>query len=277
MTTLTSPSLATTHNGRRLLPFLNVLFFVLTLLVNGLSSVGLLNGRTPAEISDSLPSFFTPANFTFAVWSVIYLGLTGFIVYQALPTSRVNPYLTAIGPWFILASLGNMGWIFAWHWGYYVLTVPLMLLLLAALLVVYLRLGIGLPAAQRPYPVTRSDRWFIDTPFSLYLAWITVATIANAATTLVSLGWDGFGLPGPVWAALMVLIAGLVTVLLLRRRTDYPFAGVILWALLGIVAKQGGEAVIAGAAGIAAVLILIASILASKRRISAISRTTANS
>ncbi|MCS7040468.1 MAG: tryptophan-rich sensory protein [Anaerolineae bacterium] len=265
MTTLTSPSLATTHEGRRLLPFLNVLFFVLTLLVNGLSSVGLLNGRTPAEISDSLPSFFTPANFTFAIWSVIYLGLSSFIVYQALPSQRANPQLAGIGPWFILASLGNMGWIFAWHWGYYVLTVPLMLLLLVALMVIYVRLGIGLPAAQRPYPVTRADRWFIHTPFSLYLAWITVANIANAATTLVSLGWDGFGLPGPVWAAILVVTAALVTVLVLRRRTDYAFAGVILWALLGIFAKQGAETVIAVAVAIAAILIIGALILSTFR------------
>jgi hypothetical protein len=254
-----------------LLPLLNILAFVLTLLVNGLSSVGLLNGRTPAAISDSLPSYFTPANFTFAIWSVIYLGLTAFIVYQALPTQRINPNLTAIGPWFILASLGNMGWIFAWHWGYYVLTVPLMLLILVALLVVYVRLGIGLPAAQRPHPVTRTDRWLIDTPFSLYLAWITVANIANAATTLVSLGWNGFGLPGPTWAAIMVVIAGLVTALLLRRRTDFVFAGVILWALIGIFAKQGGETVIAGAVAIATVLILGALILANRSQIARIS------
>jgi len=273
MSTLTT-SVPTTQSTRRLLPFLNLFAFLLTLLVNVLSSAGLLNGRTPAAISDSLPSSFTPANFTFAIWSLIYLGLTGFIVYQALPAQRHNPNLAAIGPWFLLASLGNMGWIFAWHWGYYVLTVPLMALLLVALLVVYIRLGIGLPAGQRPYPVTRADRLLIDTPFSLYLAWITVANIANVATTLVSLGWDGFGLPGPVWAALLVMVAGLVTVLLLRRRTDFVFAGVILWALVGIFAKQGRETVIAVAV-IAAMTLIVIALLGFHRQ--AISRTAVRS
>lgn len=267
MSTLT-PSLPTTQSSRRLLPSLNIVAFLLTLLVNALSSVGLLNGRTPAAISDSLPSYFTPANFTFGIWSLIYLGLTGFIVYQALPAQWSNPNLAAIGPWFILASLGNMGWIFAWHWGYYVLTIPLMALILVALLVVYVRLGIGLPAGQRPYPVTRTDRLLIDTPFSLYLAWITVANIANVATTLVSVGWDGFGLPGPVWAAIMVMVAALVTAWLLRRRSDFAFAGVILWALIGIFAKQSRETVIAAAVIAAVAVIVIALIGFNRARLS---------
>lgn len=249
----------------RFLPLLNILFFVLTLFVNFLSSSGSLNNRTTQEISDSLPSLFTPAGFTFAVWGVIYLALAAFVIYQALPSQRTNPHLQRIGYWFIVSSLANIAWIFAWHWGLYVLTVPFMLLLLIALLVIYVRLGIGLPAAARPFPVTRGSRWLIDTPFGLYAAWITVANIANVATTLVSLQWGGFGIPGAIWAAIMILVAAIVATLVLIRRTDFAFAGVILWALFGIYSKQGSETSIAIAAIIAFIVVAIAAALGWRR------------
>ncbi|MBX7233064.1 MAG: tryptophan-rich sensory protein [Caldilineales bacterium] len=251
--------------SRRHLPLLNILAFILTLVVNFLSSAGVLNNRTTQEISDSLPSFFTPAGFTFAVWGVIYLGLAAFVVYQALPGQRNNPYLQRIGWWFVISSLANIAWIFAWHWGLYVLTVPAMLLLLVSLLIIYTRLGVGLPASARPYPVSRADRWLIDTPFGLYAAWITVANIANIATTLVSLNWGGFGISGPVWAAIMILVAAVVATLVLIKRTDFAFAGVILWALFGIWSKQGGETIIAIAAIIAFVVVAIAAVLGWRR------------
>ncbi len=245
----------------RFLPLLNIVFFVLTLVVNFLSSSGALNNRTTQEISDSLPSFFTPAGFTFAVWGVIYLGLAAFIIYQALPSQRTSPYLGRISYWFIISSLANIAWIFAWHWGLYVLTVPFMLVLLVSLLIIYVRLGIGLPATARPFPVTRSDRWLIDTPFGLYAAWITVANIANIATTLVSLDWNGFGIPGPIWAAIMILVAAIVATLVLIRRADFAFAGVILWALFGIYSQQGSQASIAVAALLAFIVVVIAAVL----------------
>lgn len=257
--------MSTSSSTRRYLPALNIIAFALTLIVNALSSTGVLNNRTTQEISDSLPSFFTPAGFTFSVWGLIYLGLVAFVVYQALPSQRNNPNLQRIGFWFVISSLANIAWIFCWHWGLYVLTVPAMLLLLASLLIIYVRLGVGLPASARPFPVTRADRWLIDTPFGLYTAWITVANIANIATTLVALGWAGFGISGPTWAAIMILVAAAVATLVLIQRTDFAFAGVILWALFGIWSKQGAETIIAAAAIIAFVVVAIAATVGWRR------------
>lgn len=53
-----------------------------------------------------------------------------------------------------------------------------MLILLATLIIVYLRLGIS------ETNVPKSEAWIVRIPFSIYLGWITVAMIANVPDIL---------------------------------------------------------------------------------------------
>ncbi|MEM2889529.1 MAG: hypothetical protein QXE76_04370 [Candidatus Bathyarchaeia archaeon] len=75
-------------------------------------------------------------------------------------------------------------------------------------------------------------------PFSVYLGWITIASIANVATTLVSGNWDGFGINPETWAILIVVIALLITLLVIMTRKDVAYGLVIIWAFAGIAIKQ---------------------------------------
>ncbi len=252
---------STSTAAQRWLPLANIGAYVLTVFVNFLSSALPLNGRSAGEISDSLPSYFTPAGYAFAIWGLIYLGLGAFVVYQALPSQRHNPHLQAIGPLFVLASLANVGWVFSWHYGVYALSLLLMVSLLATLLVLYLRLGIGLRDEERAQPLTRADKLLIDFPMSLYFAWINVATIANVASVAPVLGWNGSGISGPVWAAIMMLIAAVIASLVLVNRANFAYAGVLIWALLAIRAKQGSIDMIAVTALLASAIILVAAIV----------------
>jgi len=149
-----------------------------TIVVNGLASSLPLNGVTTGEISDQFAVYFVPAGYVFSIWGVIYLGLLGYTVYQALPAQRENAKLRRIGYLYVGASLANTVWLFLWHYQLFALTVPVMLALLGLLIVVYLRLEIG----QRS--VTAAQRWLVNIPFSIYLGWITVATIANVTSLL---------------------------------------------------------------------------------------------
>jgi hypothetical protein len=72
-------------------------------------------------------------------------------------------------------------WLFLWHYDQIVLSVALMFALLATLLAVYLRFGIGKTS------VTLKERAFVCLPFSVYLSWIAVASIAKVASALVSI------------------------------------------------------------------------------------------
>jgi hypothetical protein len=109
-----------------------------------------------------------------------------------------------------------------------------MFLLLSTLILIYLRLGIGKSKAAI------SEKLAVHLPFSVYLGWITIASIANVSVTLVSIGWAGFGISPTTWATLVVVVALLISVLVLATRRDLAYALVIIWALVGIAAKQSG-------------------------------------
>ncbi len=235
----------------KVLQISNVIALVVVLIVNTLSNVLPLNGRTAGEISDALPSYFTPAGYTFSVWGVIYLALIGFAVYQALPAQREQPFLSKIGWLFAASSAANSAWIFSWHYGVYGLSVVLMVALLLTLIGIYVRLDNGRRRSGR----STAELLLVQAPFSLYLAWITVATIANIASVLGYNGWNGFGIDGQVWSAIMMLTAVVVAGLLLISRRDLAYAGVVVWALMGIRSAWADTALIANVALIAAILV----------------------
>lgn len=239
------------------LQIVNIAALALALTVNILSNALPLNGRTAGEISDALPSYFTPAGYTFSIWGLIYTALIGFTIYQALPAQRDNRLIGRIGWGFALSSVANAAWLFAWHYGYYVLSVVIMVALLVTLIVVYQRLAIGKPNPS----LSLADKLLVQFPFSIYLGWITVATIANVSSVANYLGWDGFGIAEPVWSAMMMGVAVVVAGLLLFNRRNISYAGVLVWALFGIRAAYPDVAVVANTAVIAAVLIIILALV----------------
>ncbi|HOG80673.1 MAG TPA: tryptophan-rich sensory protein [Anaerolineaceae bacterium] len=232
----------------KLRTILNLLTLLLTLVVNSLANILPLNGMNTGQISDSLPSLFTPAGYVFSIWSIIYIGLIAFGIYQALPSQRNNPRIERMGWWFVIANLFNSAWIFAWHYLQFGLSVVLMLGLLVSLLVIYERIG------RRA--ASRVETWTVNVPFSIYLGWITVATVANIASLLISLGWNGFGIPVVLTVA-MIGIATLLGVLmiLLKREIAYPL--VLIWAFAGIAAVRADVPLVEIGAIVAAALLLL--------------------
>lgn len=211
-----------------------VLALALTVTVNALANALPLAGRDTGAVSDLFKGPFTPAGFTFAIWAVIYLGLIAYAVYQALPANAANPRLRRVGWLFVLSCLANVAWLFAWHNLALTLSIPLMLVLLGCLIAIYLRLEIG-----RETP--RDESLFVRLPFSLYLGWITVATVANVSAWLVSLGATRLlGLPPELWAASMALVASLIGARMSGYSHDVPYNLVLLWAFAGILGAQPG-------------------------------------
>jgi hypothetical protein len=212
-----------------------------------------LNGRTAEQISDALPSYFTPAGYTFSIWGLIYTALLGYIIYQALPSQEGRPFQSQIGWLFVVSCLANASWLFAWHYGAYMLSVMIMLFMLITLITFYLRLDIGHVNSN----LTTKDRLLVHLPFSLYLGWITVATIANIASVAAHYGFNGFGIAGPTWSAIMMMVAAAVAGVLLFNRRNLAYAGVLIWALFGIRTAYAEIDVIANTAVIATILIVI--------------------
>jgi len=215
---------------------LNLFGFLATVVINALASIGIINDIGTGEVSDLYPNLFTPAGLTFSIWGLIYVLLGIFVVYQLRPSTRNDPeksdLIRRIGPFFFISCLANSGWIFAWHYQNIGLSLVLMLVLLASLLAIYLRLGIG--RAE----LSRAGRYLFHLPFSVYLGWITVATIANVAIMLVDLNWGAFGLGEQFWAAAVIIVGTVIGLSVLFTRRDVYYALVVDWALLGILLKR---------------------------------------
>ena len=168
-----------------------------TIAVNGLANGLPLNGQSTGEISDRFPSLFTPAGYVFSIWGVIYLGLLAYMVYQALPAQRTNPRLRSIGWLYVVSGIANSVWIFLWHYDQFAWSLVVMIVLLAQP-----DRHLSAPVALHAGSVARGralDRRII--PFSIYLGWITVATVANVATVLLDWNWSGGPLSPAIWAS----------------------------------------------------------------------------
>lgn len=231
---------------------INALTLACMLVVNALANALPLNGKNTGEISDSYPVLFTPAGYVFSIWGLIYIALIGFAVFQALPAQRANERINRIGGWFALSNVLNMAWLFAWHWEVLWLSVVFMVGLLACLLVIYTRLEIGLHARTSPMEQT-----MVDFPFSLYLGWISVATIANVSAALYASGWNGFGLAPQVWTVIMIIVAAVLGLLMIQRRNALAYPAVLIWALIGIRVRPDQNETVGTAAAAAAFLILL--------------------
>ena len=244
----------TQTNNSTALKYANIVFFILTVIVNALAgSTKLIGGRDTASVSYANFTLVTPAGYVFAIWGIIYLLLGVFVVYQALPSQKGNDYLDKIGWLFVLSSIINIAWIFVWQYEILIPSVVLIFALLVTLIAIFLRLGIGRSNAPL------NEKLAVQLPFSVYLGWITVACIADVAATLVSYNWDGFGISPTAWAVVVVAVAFLITITMLVIRRDIAYALVIIWALVGIGLNHSDQTVVLVTEG-AAVLVAIALI-----------------
>ncbi len=248
-------------------PARQILVVVATLLViavNGLAGTTLLNGQTTGQVSDKFPVYFVPAGYVFSIWGIIYLGLLAYSVFQALPSQRDNRLLVRVAPLYLLSCAANIVWLFLWQFEILPATIAVMAVLLITLIAVYLMLGTG---RRR---VSAAETWLVRVPFSIYLGWITVATIANATDVLYWAKWSGWGVSPVTWAVIMLAVATAIFALMSLTRGDAAFVLVAVWAFAGIAVKQSATPAVAVAAWIAAgicALTLVAALPPVRRRL----------
>jgi len=229
----------------------NLLATVATITINGLANALPINEQTTGEISDRFHVYFVPAGYVFSIWGLIYLALMAFAVYQALPAQRENPHLRRIGYLFALSCVANSAWIFLWHYEFFELTLVAMFGLLLSLIAMYLRLGIG------RVRVSTAEKWLVHIPFSIYLGWITVATIANVTSVLYYLNWDGWGIRPEIWAVIMLVVGAGITSAVSISRGDVAYVLVIVWAFVGIAVKHAATPLVAITAGLMALIVAL--------------------
>ncbi|WP_082235388.1 TspO/MBR family protein [Halobacillus massiliensis] len=229
----------------------NIIAFLLVVTVNGLANALPLNGQTTGEISNRLNVLFTPAGYVFSIWGLIYLLLAVWIIRQIPASRRGLPVYQKTSALFVLSSVLNSLWIFMWHYEFFGLSVLVMISLLITLVHLYVRLQ-------------ESEASFFDRlPFSVYLGWVSVATIANVSYFLNYIEWNGFGIPASIWTFELLLIATGLALYFMVSEQDWVYPLVFVWAFIGIgVKNQNGDVpLVVYSSYILAVIILLAVIV----------------
>jgi hypothetical protein len=221
----------------------------LTLVVNFLANALPLNGLSTGEISDSFPILFVPAGYVFSIWGLIYLALAAFAIYSVTKRGMADERVDAVAGWVAAANLFNLVWIFLWHYLQFPLTLIAILGLLVSLIAIYLKLGVG--KGKRDW----QSKLLVDTPFSIYLGWATVAVVANVSQVLYYLGWRGAPLSEPIWAAILLGVASLLGLLMIFLRKEVAYPLVLVWAFVGIWVKQAATPLVATTALVGAILL----------------------
>ncbi|HSI88419.1 MAG TPA: TspO/MBR family protein [Pyrinomonadaceae bacterium] len=220
-----------------------------TIVFNALAAMGRIGGVTPAEISDKYPTMITPAGYAFSIWSLIYLGLIAFSIYQLLPANLAK-YRNLRTLYIITAAL-NCGWIYFWHSEQIVVC----LALIAALAFVLFAINYQLRETE-----STGEFWAVKAPFSIYFGWVTAATLVNFAIMLLYLDVELTGTAGTGVAVALILVAaalGIVMRIFLANAL-YPLA--IAWALTAIAIKQSGNTLVIVACAIGVIACLIATL-----------------
>ena len=238
-----------------------VIVFLVTVAVNAAANVLPINGQATGAISDRFDVLVIPAGYVFSIWGVIYLLLAIFTADQARPSRAADPTLRRLAWLPLLTGLLNTGWLLLFHYEAFVLTVPVMVGLLVTLIAIN-----AITFADR-HRLDGRSRWTVRLPFSVYLGWITVATIANIAQTLDALGFDAFGIDPPLVASAVLLLGAAIAVTFVVRVADAAYGAVIVWAYAGIAVKEAATPLVPWvAAGVALVVAaLVVAVVVGRR------------
>ncbi|MGD7046038.1 tryptophan-rich sensory protein [Jeotgalibacillus proteolyticus] len=235
--------------------FVNLLALIAVIAVNALANILPINGQTTGEISDRLNVLFTPAGYVFSIWSLIYVLLFIWVVRGAFPSQRNRDIYTRTSALFVASSVFNITWILVWHYEFFIASVFVMLGLLGSLILLYL-------------VIQRNEPSFFDRlPFSVYLGWVSVATITNISYTLTYYEWDGFGLSPVLWAVIGLVVGTFLALWFRYTQRDWVYPLVFIWAYIGIAVKnQGTEPTVVFAAIALAVVIVIGTVFLRKKK-----------
>jgi hypothetical protein len=246
------------RNARRWL----VVFSAGLMLIGTLYGFGLLGTPVERSIGGSLAANATllaPATRAFSIWSLIYLGLFGYAIWQVLPVSRGSARADAVAVPAALSMVLNGAWLMVvqagWIWASVVIIFALAF-----------TLGITLTMLASKPPASRTELVLLDGTFGLYLGWVSVATLANVTAALVASGLPAVSpVAGPLAAVVIAVGAVLGIYLAFRMGGRLSIAAAMAWGLgwiaVGRFVGEPSSAITGTAAAIAAAMVVTAAVV----------------
>lgn len=238
-----------TNNSERLKQFLVIIATAGVIAFNYLAVIGYIGGVKPEFISNKNPTLITPSGFAFAIWSLIYLGLIAFSIYQALPANAER--FKNLRSSYILSCAANCAWLYCWHHEAILVSVAVIFLLLGTLAFINIKL-------QKT--ASLAEFWLVKFPFGLYFGWVTAASILNATIALIYINFKISDSLAVILGAILLLTATALGVIIRFKLNNpfYPLA--IAWALTAIAVKQSGQTLIVASAAVGVIILLITAL-----------------
>ncbi|WP_300266099.1 tryptophan-rich sensory protein [Microbacterium sp.] len=253
------PPMERSDRVRRIVVALTVLGAV----VGALFGSGLLGGTAVSEAAGGAfaadATVLAPAGTAFIIWSVIYLGLVLYALWQLVPAQAVKPLHRSVGYGVAASALLNAVWIACIQAWRIAESFVIIIILLGVLLVTFVRV------CRRSRRGTIAEIVLVDGTIGLYLGWVTIAAAANLAAWLASIGLDAWaeapGTPGVV----TLIGAGLIAVFTAWRGGRWAPMVATCWGLVWIAVARWAQApaapVVAATAVVLAAVVLAATVL----------------
>jgi hypothetical protein len=219
------------------------------IIFNWLAATGRLAGTDTAAISAKYQTLVTPAGYAFSIWTLIYVGLVAFSVFQLLPANvaRFRPVRSL----YIFTCALNCAWLYFWHQEQIVVCFVIILTLAVALLAINFIIRES---------ESTTDAWIAKGAFGLYFGWVTAATLVNFAIMLKFLNALASPTNETILAVVLILVAAALGVLIRIRLTNYFYPLAVAWALTAIAVKQSGQTAVVVACAMGVIACLIATL-----------------
>lgn len=215
-------------------------------------------GASMREVTNRYDNFFVPAGYAFSIWGLIYLSFIVYAIIQLLPAQKHKPIYDHLAVPVIGINLLGLAWQFAFRNDQITLSVVIILVMLLAGIIYFIRTNQGIWAQHR-------SKWLM-VPSSLFLGWISVATIANLSLWLVAMGWDGGSLSDGNWTKLLLAVIVLLSLFISIRYKDFLYPAVVAWASYALfVALQVREESTAQTAMYVAITAIVLTVIAAAR------------
>ena len=203
-----------------------VIGYIAVISINILANTLPINGQTTGAISARIPALFTPANYVFSIWILIYILLAFWIWNiikeyrngERVPLSRVALFLAT--------CIFNIFWIYLWHYEKFSYSLVTNIALLWSLFLLYLSYS------------TEEKNWKSRLPISIYLGWIFVANFANLDYVLTYYEFSGFGMTNSLWVVIFLTIATAIALHFRYHFNDRAIILVFIWAFIGIAFRH---------------------------------------
>ena len=219
------------------------------IIFNWLAATGRLVGTDTAAISAKYQTLVTPAGYAFSIWTLIYVGLVAFSVFQLLPANvaRFRPVRSL----YIFTCALNCAWLYFWQQEQIVVCFVIILTLAVALFAINFIIR---------EPESMTDAWIAKGAFGLYFGWVTAAMLVNFAIMLKFLNALASPTTETILAVVLILVAAALGVLIRIRLTNYFYPLAVAWALTAIAVKQSGQTAVVVACAMGVIACLIATL-----------------